>query len=120
MPAEKETRLHLVVADVGCRARDEQPARDDRGGLGIGVRQQQGELVTADPEWSVDRAQGARQQRAEAAQRLVAGGVAGAVVDLLELVEVDEHERRAVRRSAARARSADRAPPGRRGGCQGR
>jgi hypothetical protein len=69
---------------------------DDPAGHHLGLQpapvvlQQHGELVAAEPRHGVRRADARRQARGDGAQELVAGGVADAVVDRLEPVEVDE------------------------------
>ena len=55
-------------------------------------RQQDGELVTAEATDGVHVAQGRPEPRPHLAQQLVAVGVAEAVVDLLEAVEVDQQQ----------------------------
>ena len=55
-----------------------------------GVLDQDGELVAAEPSDGVARAQHATQALGDGDQQLVAGSVTGAVVDGLEVVEVDE------------------------------
>ena len=57
------------------------------------MRQEEGELVAADPERRVGRADRLGDEGADLAEELVADGVAPRVVDALELVDVDEHER---------------------------
>jgi len=63
---------------------------DDRG---VGVRQQQGELVAADPGGDVGLAQDRAHAARHGGERRVTGCVAVAVVDLLEAVEVDDDQR---------------------------
>ncbi len=55
--------------------------------------QQQRELLAADAEDAVGRAHAAQQQRADLAQRVVARDVPARVVELLEVVDVGQHER---------------------------
>ncbi len=63
-------------------------------GAGVGgVRQQDGELVAAHPGQEVARPQGLLQARTHQRQQVVADGVPEAVVDLLEPVQVDHHDR---------------------------
>ena len=69
---------------------------DDALGDGVGlhaaavVLEQHGELVAAETRRGVRRARAVGQAGGRGAQQLVAGGVADAVVDGLEAVEVDE------------------------------
>jgi hypothetical protein len=83
-----------------------QPLRD---GLGLGDavdrRQQDGELVATQAADGVRVAQDRTQPRADLAEQLVPVGVAEAVVDLLEPVQVDEQERDLLA-AAARRRQA--------------
>ena len=58
-------------------------------------RQQDGELVTAEPRYRVARPDHALQAPSERGKHFVADAVPVLVVDLLELVEVDEDDRRA-------------------------
>ncbi len=64
-----------------------------RGVPRIGVDQENGELVAADPRDEIRVAEAAHDARAELDQQLVAGGVTERVVHLLEPVEVDEQKR---------------------------
>ena len=59
----------------------------------VGLRQQQRELVAADPERQVGAADGAVQQAAEQRQSGIARLVAVPVVQLLEAVQVAQHQR---------------------------
>ena len=61
--------------------------------LGVVVAAHQQELVAAPADQHVGGAAGLLQHRAHAQQHLVARGVAAGVVDRLEVVEVDHHER---------------------------
>ncbi len=67
--------------------------RDDLGLREVGVRQQDRELVSAQPGQDVGLAAADAQCRREAAQELVADGVAELVVDGLEAVEVEHDDR---------------------------
>ncbi len=72
-------------------------ALHDRGGLlARRLRQQQRELVAAEPEGGVRRAQAGAQRLGDLAQGLVAGRVAEGVVDELEVVDVADDERELV------------------------
>ncbi len=69
-------------------------------GARVGLRrlgEQQRELLAADPEHAVGRAHAAAQQHAHLAQGVVARDMAARVVELLEVVDVGEHEREARR-----------------------
>jgi hypothetical protein len=61
----------------------------------MGVHAQHGELVASEPGGGVARAQQRREPPRDGAQDLVAGGVAEAVVDGFEVVEVAEQHRQA-------------------------
>ena len=82
----------LLPGRVSSAEREQAPA-DDACPVGIRVRHQDGEFVAADPEGAVGRADGRDRQAAHLGQQLVAGGMAGCVVDELEVVEIDQHER---------------------------
>ena len=72
--------------------------RDHRGILvGTDVAQEHDELVAAEPRDVVLRAHDLAQARCDRAQQAIAGRMAERVVDLLELIEVDEQQRRQVR-----------------------
>ena len=60
-----------------------------------GGREEDGELVAAEPRDGAGRADGALQPERHLAQEVVALGVAERLVDLLELVEVEDEDRRA-------------------------
>jgi hypothetical protein len=71
----------------------EHPAGDRRRRLGVGdPLQQHGELVATQAGRGVGRAQAALEPPGRGHQQLVAGGVAEAVVDVLEVVQVDEQD----------------------------
>jgi hypothetical protein len=71
----------------------ERPAGHGRGRLGVGhPLQQHGELVAAEAGGGVGRAQAPLEPAGGGHQELVAGGVAEAVVDVLEVVQVDEQD----------------------------
>ena len=71
----------------------EHPAGDRRRRLGVGdPLQQHRELVAAQAGRGVGRAQAALEPPGGRDQQLVAGGVAEAVVDVLEVVQVDEQD----------------------------
>ena len=93
--AERERQPPAAEVD-GRQAPLQAPADGARIGLG-GLRQQQRELLAADPEHAVGRAHAAPQQHADLPQRVVAGDMPARVVELLEVVDVGEHEREAGR-----------------------
>ena len=70
------------------------------------------ELVAAEPADRVALAQDAGEPGGDAAQQLVAGGVAEGVVDVLEAVEVDEQRRRLDAVRGGRGRASARRGPG--------
>ena len=62
-------------------------------GVALHTEQQDGELVTPEARRAIAGAQPRRQRVAQRAQHFVAGQVAEHVVDLLEAVDVHQHER---------------------------
>ena len=109
--------IDLLAVDVELPLEGAQNPPGDVGGLRR-VRdsvEQDGELVAAEPGDRVRRADGVQEALRHLAQDRVAGRVAEAVVDGLEVVEVDEHDAdrlASVGSSAMRAcctRSANRA-----------
>ena len=70
-----------------------QPVGRHEGVRGLRVGQDDGELVAADAEGAVAVAQGVADAVGHADEEAVAGGMAFAVVDDLEVVEVDEQQR---------------------------
>ena len=91
-PARERQRLGLVDAQGGLEGLGQQSSRDSAGAVKVGMGEEDGELVAADAEGAVGATQRGVEQGAEAAQDPVAVGVAAAVVDRLELVDVDEHQ----------------------------
>jgi hypothetical protein len=93
---DPDAGLDVEGDPVGLDATDEggqRPGRELLGGLrALDARQQDGELVTAEPRDGVGAAHRAAQPFGHRLQHHVAVGVAERVVDLLEPVEVDEHE----------------------------
>ncbi len=86
---------------IRCRcpdgqARGEHAPRQLSGPVGAGVREEDRELVTADPECPVGPPDLLAQKPSHLCQQLVAHGMTLRIVDLLELVEVQEHERQLV------------------------
>jgi hypothetical protein len=73
-------------------ARGEQSVRDDPRVLGVGVRHQHRELIAADPECPVGSPQLRAEDAAHLHEQVVSDGVAGRVVDGLEVVDVDQQE----------------------------
>ena len=76
--------LDEVAADAGG---------DDQSGDGVGVRQDDGEFVAAQPRRDVGAAQALLNRDGDAAQRLVARMMAPAVVHQLQPIDVDEQKR---------------------------
>ena len=74
--------------------RGREPLGDPGRALGAGVEQNDGELVTADAHEEVGLSQAGLDPRPELGEELVAGGMAERVVDLLEMVEINEQERK--------------------------
>ena len=94
-----------LVAQPGRRERDAldggADALGDAGGAaGIGIRQEDAELLAAHAPDQVDVAHGLAQGARDEHQRLVAAVVAEAVVDVLEMVDVDDEQRPLGRRLA--------------------
>ena len=76
------------------RHRVEQLAGDQRGVLGLGeVLDQDRELVAAQPRDRVGLAQAVAEPLRHDRQQAVAGAMAEAIVDRLEAVEVEDHDR---------------------------
>ena len=91
--------------------------------VGVGVEQRHRELVAAEADDQIGAPQRVLEPGAELAQELVPGGVPEGVVDLLEAVEVEEHERDAARVGVAvgvLGGDARRAARTASGGCRGR
>ena len=73
-------------------AATEDAARRDRSALGIGLGEDERELITADPEARIRGTDGGTDQQADLHQEVVANGVAAGIVDALELIDVEHHE----------------------------
>ncbi len=71
----------------------QQLAGHQLGAGGVGAGQQHGELVAAEAGHGVDLAQAALQAARDLAEQRVAHAVAEGVVDVLELVQIHEHQR---------------------------
>ena len=121
MPSEAPISRSASSTRNGSLERLEDLLPDLGAGVGVGRgRQQDGELVAAEPGDRVARAQDAGDARADELQQLVAAVVAERVVDLLELVEVEEHHDRPRAVAARRRRARGRRGPGRARGSAGR
>ena len=79
-----------------------------------------GELLAADPADDVARADGGAQMVGELGQHLVADRVAEDVVHLLEVVDVEHHERRRSRARSPPGSARGEGARGSGGGCRGR
>ena len=90
--AHRDRQLDAV--DVDRRARGLADAVGDQHDLALGrqVLEQERELVPAEPSDGVHRTQQRAEPLSERGQQPVADGVAAGVVDLLEVVEVEEHD----------------------------
>jgi hypothetical protein len=91
-----DTEAHRERHGLAAELRAHLGAQPLGDGLGVGGRcrrQQQRELLAADPRNGVDRPRPAVEQARDAAEGLVAGGVSAAIIDLLEVVEVADHDR---------------------------
>src|SRR3954447_24782195 len=95
-------------AEVGLLDRLAQAAAGLERLVGVGDDEQRGELVAADAEERVAPAQRAAQGVGDVAKDLVAVLVAERVVEALEAVEVDEHDRRAGATVRVRERGVER------------
>ena len=78
----------------GRTERLEDALGDDHRTARLAVRDEDAELVAAEPDSQVGRPQALGQALADGAQQLVAGGVAERVVDGLEVVQVHEQDGR--------------------------
>ena len=92
MPIESENGSMALPVNAAVERAGEHPSRDGQAGLDVGVRQDHGELVAADPEGAVAAAEGAHRDAPDRGQQLVAHRVAVLVVDLLEVVHVDQQQ----------------------------
>ena len=86
--------MPLTDVDGGADLVEEALGDDCRLGRLVHRGEEHGELVASEPRNRVTCADDLLQTVAEGGEHLVAHAVAELVVDLLELVEVDEHERR--------------------------
>ena len=93
--AHARRRVHLLAAEVERRLQDGQQLGGERGRVGRPARPEldQRELVPAEPGQGVAAADHAAEPAGDAAQQRVAGRVAEAVVDALEVVEVEQQHR---------------------------
>ena len=94
--ADADARRHLQLPGAKPQRRGERlrdPGRDALGALGIALRQQDDELVAAEPSQHVLRADLLAQALRELDQQLIAGSVAERVVDVLEMIDVEEGQR---------------------------
>jgi hypothetical protein len=78
---------------LAFEAGGQDPTDHHLGAVDIGVRQDDRELVAADPERAIGAAHVGGDRRRGLAQDLVAGGVAAGIVDALEVVEVQDGQR---------------------------
>ena len=78
---------------VGIGERLERPRRRRGRLIGVGVRKQDGELVAAEPRHGVPVAHAVAQHARRGLQDAVTGAMAVEVVDRLEVVEVEQHDR---------------------------
>ena len=92
MPAENDRAFAPARLGLALEAGRQQATHHDVRSVPVGLGQDDRELVATDPEGPIRAAQAGRDLRSHAAQEEVAGRVTGRVVDLLELVEVEEHQ----------------------------
>ncbi len=78
---------HERLLDAGHEA-----LGNGRGIVGVGVHENNAELIPTEPHEHLWSPEHRREARAQLLQKLVAGRVAEGVVDLLEIVEVDEEK----------------------------
>jgi hypothetical protein len=95
MPMLKPMWAGASAGRKGLGGGAHQVFRHQRGGVdGLGVGQDHGELVAADPGDDVGGAQRLAQPFADGLQHDIAGLMAEAVIDLLEAIDVDEQQGR--------------------------
>ena len=87
MPPEKRSSRRAEVAGPFLES-----AADLQCAVGIGVGHEDRELVAADPKGAIGIADDFRDEAPKVAQQLVAGRVAVAVVEHLQVVEVDQQQ----------------------------
>src|SRR6476620_1833965 len=92
--ARRDQEVPLTDVDGGPDLVEQALGDDGRLGRLVDGGEEHGELVASEPRNRVARADDLLQPVAEGGEHLVAHAVAELVVDLLELVEVDENERR--------------------------
>ena len=99
MPIETEHWIapSSSVGIVSARDAREDALRDRRRAVQVGVRKDDRELVAAEAREDVGRPQRLAHRAAQLREHDVADHVAEAVVDLLELVDVEQQQRRAGR-----------------------
>ena len=86
-------RAFPAAENEGLRQGIEKPLRDRRGVFCAGdLREQHGEFVAAEPGGGIAVAQAGEQASRHALQHPVAGRVAQAVVDRLEVIQVQHHD----------------------------
>ena len=108
-----------MLADIGISFEPSRKRRGERlgdvgrdalGALGIAIRQQDDELVAAEPAQHVFGPDLLAQTLRELNQQFVAGGVAERVVDVLEMVDVEEGERNVAAGRTGGDRGGDQVP----------
>jgi hypothetical protein len=83
--------------EVAADGRRQDPPGDRHRRVEIRVREEDGELVAADPEGPVGPAQDRRGDPPNRHEKVVAGGVPALVVDLLEPIEIEREHRQRTR-----------------------
>ena len=96
MPMLARTAKRAAVDDERQRELLEHLARRQHGAVDVGRRQDQRELVAAEPGHRVGLAQRAAQARSHELQQTIAGMVADRVVDVLEPIEIQDEQRERV------------------------
>ena len=90
--ARERERSEVLDAERRLEGLREQASRHDLGAREIGVRQEHGELIAAHAECPIRQPERAGEKPAESTQHPIAAGVAAAIVDCLEFVQVDQEE----------------------------
>src|SRR2546421_8605787 len=93
--ADARRGMKEVVADVDAAGRYHalEALRDNAGRLAVYVRQQHRELVAAQPCDEIGLAKTTGERPPDCPERPVTHGVTVLVVDALEVVEIDHHQR---------------------------
>ena len=88
-PAENLSRMAACLGMAGHR---QQPLAHLQGTLGVGMGHQHGEFVAADTEAAIGVSRDLADKVAQLAQHFIAGGVAFALIEHVEVVHVDDEQ----------------------------